>query len=166
MPKRIILKARQWTAIDRFFHWIWGKIAHPKFWSATMVAMYIILVSAWIPALLNPPSSLEGTVGLVTMYLIASLIVVGAATGAPSAFFGRFSVERWSVVCVGLGIVLYLVVIYTLHWTTGGNRLPQGGTIGALLPGLIGRWVHVSKGSTARENEMLHKTGQDSDPVD
>lgn len=143
------------TFKERVLDNLWNKVAHPKLWTIAMVSIYAILIGAWIPALIKPPGSLEGVVGLASMYLIASLIIVGAVTGIPSALIARFSVERWSVVCVGVGIIMYVVIIGILHWSSEGNRLPQGGTIAALLPTMIARWVHVTRRPIGEDEEAI-----------
>lgn len=148
--------------MDKIISWVWVKAAIPKLWTLTICATYIILIPGWIPAIINSPGSLEGVVGMAVMYIIAAMITVGALTGVVSAFCGIFRVEKWSVVLVSIGILLYVGVVYYLHWTGEGNRIPQAQTILALLPTFIARFVHVTRRHSADQDELfIHKKPAD-----
>lgn len=155
MSQKYIRKAAGWVASRYWIQWFWSKLAHPKTWTITIICTYAILIYAWVPAVINPPNSLEGLVGLVTMYLIASLILIGCVTGIPSAIYGRFRIEKWSVLLVLSGVILYVIIIHTLHFTTEGNRLPQGGTIAALTPAFMMRLAHVIGRPVSEKHESL-----------
>lgn len=142
--------------------WILRKAAIPKFWTISMCATYILLFIGWVPAIINPPTTLTGVWGLIVMYMVASLVLVGSFTGVFSAFWGVFRVEKWSVLTVASGIIMYYLVVQGLHWTSEGNRLPQAQTIGALIPTFIARFVWVtSKGKADAEELLISKRYSD-----
>lgn len=143
--------------------WAWSKVAIPKIFTLTMVFTYLFLLPGWIWGLINPPNSLEGVVGLVSMYFISVLIVVGAAVGIPAAIAGQNRVERWSTLAVLVGIGMYVVIIHILHWGSEGNRLPQASTIQALAPLLSARLFWVWRRPVAAAEEVLIPGRGDTD---
>lgn len=112
-------------------------------------------MGGWIPAIIQPPGSLENAFGVAIMYILSAMVVVGSATGVFSAFYGVFKVEKWSVVMVGAGLLMYIFVVHYLHWTTDGNRLPQAQTITALMPTFVVRFIHVTRNHRADNDELL-----------
>lgn len=91
------------------------------------------------------------------MYMIGLLVVAGAASGIPAAFAGVFRVERWSVIAVGTGVFMYVLIIHYLHFSETGNRLPQAQSIAALLPVLAARLHHVWGKPVGSDEETLSK---------
>lgn len=158
MTQKFIRKFADFHRIRSLGNWIWLKAANPKMWTLAMCATYALLISGWVPAIIDPPNSLQGAVGMVIMYIIASMVVIGSVAGVGSAFWGVFKVEKWAVLAVGIGIIMYVLVVQGLHWTTEGNRLPQAQTIAALIPTFVARFVHVTRKRRADDDELLiHK---------
>ncbi|GAA4923553.1 hypothetical protein [Nesterenkonia rhizosphaerae] len=139
--------------------WVWGRIAHPKIVTIATLATYAWLLYGWVPGLINPPSSLEGMAGTLSMYIIGGMVVLGAGLGIPVALVGQNRVERWTVKAIIAGIAMYVVVIHLLHFGGPGNRLPQAGTIGALLGPLALRLIHVYKRPIASGEEVIAGRG-------
>lgn len=147
----------------RISAWAWSKVAIPKIFTLTMVFTYLFLLPGWTWGLITPPNSLEGVVGLVSIYLISVLIVAGAGIGIPAAIAGQNRVERWSVLAVLVGIGMYVVIVHILHWGSEGNRLPQASTIQALAPLLTARLIWVWRRPVAATEEVLIPTKDDHD---
>lgn len=142
---------------------LWAKIALPKIFTLTMVGTYLILLSGWVPGLIDPPNSLEGLIGLASIYIVSALIVIGASTGIPTAVVGQHRVERLSVLAVLAGVLMYVLMIHILHWTGEGNRIPQAQTVLALSPVLVARLVWVWRRPVASEDEALIPVKDTSD---
>lgn len=142
---------------------VWAKIAVPKIFTITMVGTYLLLLTGWGPGLVDPPNSLEGLIGLVSIYLVSALIVIGAVTGVPTAVVGQHRVEKFSVLAVLVGVLMYVLMIHILHWTGTGNRLPQAQTILALSPVLVARLVWVWRRPVAPADEVLIPVKDTSD---
>ena len=135
--------------------WAWRRVALPKIFTLTMVFVYLFLLPGWIMGIFDPPDTLQGMVGLVSMHLISVLIVIGALTGIPAALAGQNRVERWSIIAIFTGVGMYLTIVLIIHSLGLGNRLPQASTIMALTPILAARLYWVYRRPIAASEEVL-----------
>lgn len=123
---------------------LWQRIHEPRIISAVTALTYLVLMSAGLYALVNPPSSIEGEIGTLAMRLLAGTLAVGGAIGAPTALAGIWWLERTAVLCVALSSAIYLMITLTLHFTSpSGNRLLQAAFIFTVLAMQVVRWHRI-----------------------
>ena len=121
----------------------WLKVHQPRVIAITYTAAYTVLTYAGVTALIDPPTSLEGAVGALSMGTLAALLVLGGALGAPSALLGLWWLERVAVIAVSISAGIYGGIILTLHMIGTGNRqLQLGFVLFVLLMQLI-RWHRI-----------------------
>lgn len=106
---------------------------------------YAVLLFAGVVALVDPPGSIAGELGLLAMKCLAGLLVVGGLLGVFSALPGIQWVEQLGLMFLLLGAGIYSVIVLTLHVTTTGNRLLQLGFVVTVALALLGRSFIVGK---------------------
>ena len=126
---------------------LWRKVNEPRVISALHAITYFVLMSVGLYALVNPPKSVEGSIGEFAMNLLAGTLAAGGAIGVPTSLSGIWWLERTATALVMLSSSIYLMIILTLHFTstTGGNRLLQAGYVFTVLTLHITRWYRVKQ---------------------
>src|SRR5699024_9961912 len=92
----------------------WTKVHQPRVISALYCVIYTLLLLGGISALIDPPRSIEGTIGAAAMTLLASLLTLGGALGAPASLVGAWWLERLAVVSVGVAAAIFASILSTL----------------------------------------------------
>lgn len=109
---------------------LWQRVNEPRVVSVAHAVVYFVLASGGLYALVNPPTSIEGSVGDLAMRLLAGCLAMGGAIGVPTALAGIWWLERTAVSLVLLAAVVYLGVVLALQATSpSGNRLLQAAFI-------------------------------------
>lgn len=122
---------------------LWLKIREPRTVSIAMFLAYVTMLFAGITVLFDPPGTLQGLIGSVSMTSLAILLVLGGGIGSIAALPGIYWLEMHAVLSIGLASAIYLFIVLTLHFTTGGNRLLQASFVVAVMLGLFARWVRL-----------------------
>ena len=123
---------------------LWLKINEPRIVSVTHAAVYFVLMSAGIYALVDAPNSVEGQAGDLAMMLLAGTLAVGGAIGVPTSLAGIWWLERTAVALVLLASGVYLGIIIALQLTSeSGNRWLQAGFVFSVLALHLVRWHRV-----------------------
>src|SRR5690625_2626892 len=117
------------TLLTRF----WQKIREPRVISVAYFFLYLSLFAGGISALVDPPKSVEGHIGELSMTVLAAMLTFGGAVGAPSALFGIWWLERTAVFAIAMSALIYSGIIVALHYTGTGNRLLQLSFVGTVL---------------------------------
>ncbi len=126
------------------FHTLWLRVQEPRSVSVVYWLIYVILGAGGLYALVEPPSSLEGEIGIVAMSMLASLLVIGGTVGAIAALPGWYWMERFAVGAVASSAAIYLVIVVILHFQQPtGNRLLQAAFVASLMLTQWPRWVRV-----------------------
>src|SRR5690625_7855993 len=81
---------------------LWARVNEPRIVSASHALVYLVLLSAGLYALVNPPTTLEGAAGAFSMRLLAGPLAIGGAIGAPTALAGIWWPERTAVALIVL----------------------------------------------------------------
>lgn len=109
----------------------WGRITEPRVLKVFYLGVYVLAIWVGMVTLINPPTSIEGTLGAVITSFWAGLIVLGGAGAAINVLPGWWWAERLSVWLILTGIAIYEGVILHLHFDgpEGASRLTQAGFV-------------------------------------
>lgn len=125
-------------------HALWYRMREPRVKKAAMALLYACATLVGVSTVLNPPTSIEGAIGIVLAHAWGALYLVGGLMGLGSVFQGWWWAERLGVYGIMLGVAIYLGVIIHLHLASEiGNRLPQYWAISITLPGLAYRLTDI-----------------------
>src|SRR5690625_6803013 len=101
----------------------WQKIREPRVIRGAYFVLYLCRCAGGVSALLDPPKSVEGHIGELSMTVLAAMLTFGGTVGAPSALFGIWWLERTAVFAIAVSALIYSGIIVALHYTGTGNRL-------------------------------------------
>src|SRR5690625_6827278 len=73
---------------------LWARVNEPRIVSVSHALVYLVLLSAGLYALVNPPTTLEGAAGAFSMRLLARTLAIGGASGGPTGRAGIGGLER------------------------------------------------------------------------
>ena len=121
----------------------WARVHKPRVVAATYAALYLTLAWGGTTALIDPPSTIEGTLGEAAMTILALLLVLAGITGAPSALIGAWWLERIAVMSVAFSAGLYGTVVFVRQLADSGNRQLQLSFIAAVLLMQLVRWHRI-----------------------
>lgn len=127
------------NALKRF----WLRVHQPRVIAVTYAVLYSVLAWGGIMALIDPPSTIEGTLGAAAMTVLSALLVLGGITGAPSALIGAWWLERIAVMSVAFSAGLYGAVIFVRQLTESGNRQLQLAFVLTVLLMQLIRWHRI-----------------------
>jgi len=125
---------------------LWARVNEPRVVSVSHALVYLVLLSAGLYALVNPPTTLEGAAGTFSMRLLAGTLAIGGAIGAPTALAGIWWLERTAVALVALATTVYLGLTLALQATSppGTNRFLSAAMIlSVLILHFPVRWYRV-----------------------
>ncbi|WP_264032183.1 hypothetical protein [Cellulosimicrobium sp. SH8] len=125
---------------------LWGKIQEPKVITCLVWVIYLVTLVVGLTALTDPPSSIEGEIGLGLTRMWAGFLVLGGTIGVVATLPGIWWLERAAVLSVVTGLAIYCAVALNLHFAeASGNRLPQAGVIAIAALGLGTRWFRIRR---------------------
>lgn len=127
------------NALKRF----WLRVHQPRVIAVTYAVLYSVLAWGGIMALIDPPSTIKGSLGEAAMVILAALLVLGGVTGAPSALIGAWWLERIAVMSVAFSAGLYGAVIFVRQLTESGNRQLQLAFVLTVLLMQLIRWHRI-----------------------
>jgi len=128
-----------------FFKRLWRKVREPRVISTLTSIAYLVGTIGGLSVMIEPPTTLEGAIGVTAMRLIAFSLTLGGLIGVPTSLFGVWWLERIAVLFVALATVLYASVVITLHLTEPGNRILQSAFLVVVFLSQIARWhrIHI-----------------------
>lgn len=124
---------------------LWGKVHQPRVIAATYAVLYLVLAWGGVAALIDPPSTIEGALGDVSMTVLSALLVLAGITGTPSALVGAWWLERIAVMSVAFSASLYGFVVVVKQFTSPGNRQLQLAFIITVLLLQLVRWHRIKE---------------------
>ncbi|GAA4680579.1 hypothetical protein [Nocardioides nanhaiensis] len=126
-------------AVSRAFR----RVREPRVERFIMLATYLLALMMGVSAWFNPPSSIEGTIGVALTSAWAILLMVCGGFGAAGVLPGLWWAERVATKAGMTGAAIYAAVVAYLHFDGPGNRLPQFGAIAIVVLVFIGRAYKV-----------------------
>ncbi|MFA5608120.1 MAG: hypothetical protein WDA07_13200 [Leucobacter sp.] len=123
------------SRIQDWFRYWWLKVPDPRIISIIVGTVYLFgfFLLGGVGTLTNPPVTIIGEVGEVTMTTVGFLFLVGAVIGMIGGTLDHWELERVGVVTMGLGALVYAYIVISLHYTSTGSRLTQ---LAMILAGL------------------------------
>src|SRR5699024_11893577 len=112
---------------------MWRMVREPRVISVLYFFIYLAFLAGGLSALIDPPRSIEGSIGSFSMYGLAGMLTFGGLIGAPSALVGIWWVEKLAVIAVGMSAVVYGGVIPALRLSREGDRLLAVAVVGAVV---------------------------------
>lgn len=124
---------------------LWESITEPRHMKTAYAVLYMITILTGIATLLVPPSSIAGELGEPLTVAWSVFLIMGGFGGLLTVFPGWWWAERLSIILVWTGLVIYAIVVLSLHFTSSGSRLTQLGVLG--LAGGVGyiRWLMIRR---------------------
>lgn len=123
------------TVTKRIRGWWEAIIPEPRWVSTIYTLGYATTVGMGLVTLTNPPQTLTGAVGEVSMMLAAILWLAGGLIGMIAGQREWWEGERYALTMMLVGIIFYAWIITGLHFIADGSRLTQLGVLG--LAGLF-----------------------------
>lgn len=118
------------TAVGLWFQHCWERLVPEPRWVSSMYTVgYVIMLMTGVVTLFNPPQTLTGAVGDVSMKIVALLWIVGGVIGMIAGQREWWEGERFAVGMMLVGIIFYGWIIVSLHFTQDGSRLTQLGIL-------------------------------------
>lgn len=125
---------------------VWNSIQEPRVKKLLAACAYTAAVLVGVHTIREPPSSLQGVLGLAITTAWGVFYLAGGLLGLGSVVQGWWWLERLGIYTILIGAGLYLIVIFFLHLTSEtGNRLPQYWAIFVSVPMVAYRLTDIWK---------------------
>lgn len=125
---------------------IWESFREPRVKKLLAAAAYVCAVLAGVHTIREPPSSLQGVLGLALTTAWGLFYLAGGVLGLGTVAQGWWWLERIGIYTIIVGAGLYLLVILYLHYSSeSGNRLPQYWAIAISVPLVLYRGQDIRK---------------------
>lgn len=129
-------------------HWIkraWGVVREPKAVTIQVAALYLMLGTAGLSAVVNPPNSVDGPLGPAYSVIWAWSMMLGGYGAAVFTPSGAWLWERPLLILVtgAVSLYLYTIVSQAISMSGTGNRWPQALVVSALLLWLLIRLQRI-----------------------
>lgn len=122
-------------------------VADPKSVSLWAATAWTTITLGGIFAFGSPPTSIATELGPWITTAWAVLFILGGALAIIGALPGWWYVERAGIIILTTGLAVYGSVVWTLHFTTPGNRAVQGSIVLALIALSFARYTRI-RGAT------------------
>jgi hypothetical protein len=120
------------------------KIAEPRVFRLLQFGVYICLGIAGVGVLLDPPALIQDVLGSTLPYVFGSFVTMGAILGAIAVLPGIWWLERVSLLALGTGLLMYIVIVVTL-----GSSIVSIILYIAFLLTFIQRWTEIRSAALA-----------------
>jgi hypothetical protein len=120
--------------MNHALHRLWLRIQEPRKQSVAYFFIYALTTTLGAAILLDPPRSLQGTIGQVLVMTWAAMLVLGGGTGLLTVLPGWWWLERAGTALCGFAMLVCGVAIGALPVTQLSMRLV---TICLMMLGLM-----------------------------
>lgn len=100
--------------LKNHLYFVYAKIAEPRIFRLLQFGIYLCLGYAGWDIYWHTPHSLIDSIGDGHVNLIGVFLAVGSAIGALTVLPGIWFLERVGVILVGVGLMMYLVIVIDL----------------------------------------------------
>lgn len=115
-------------------HGLWLRVQEPRKQTAVYFLVYLGVTVLGAAIMLDPPRSLQGTIGQVLVVIWAGMLVLGGGTGLATVLQGWWWLERAGAWLCGFAMLVYGVAILALPVSQFSLRLA---TISFVLLGAL-----------------------------
>lgn len=122
----------------------WERIPEPQIVSMLIALAYGLMCVAGISAIFDPPRSIYTAFN--SQFLIvywAGLLAGGGFIASIAVLPGAFWLERIGSAALFLGLVMYVITVFSFHHPGVDNRIPHLLTICTLLILVLTRWARI-----------------------
>ena len=130
------------TLVKTFLWNLWLRVQEPRKQSAVYFLVYMITTVLGAALLIDPPRSLQGTLGQVLIMVWSGMLVVGGGTGMLTVLQGWWWIERAGTWMCGFAMLIYGLAISALPVTQMSLRLA---TLSFMLLGVLLFVVRILK---------------------
>ena len=124
----------------------WENLPDPRWVTPIHAVFYALMIFTGLSALGVTPRFLEIGLGDILLSFWAGLLIVGGSIGIPAVLGGWNIVERFSVLMIGLAVILYIATIVSLQTVVGQNLAWRVTMDAGLICHLLIRWIRVKNG--------------------
>ena len=121
----------------------WNSVTEPRHMKAAFGVLYLIIIMTGVATLIAPPMSIAGELGPVLSVSWSVFWIMGGFGGALSVMPGWWWAERFSLVFMWAGFLIYSIVVLSLHFTSTGSRLTQFGVLLVASGLAYVRWLMI-----------------------
>lgn len=114
---------------------VWASIRQPRHMKVIYLGVYIITAMIGTGALVAPPPTIAGALGPTLTVLWAVFLIAGGLAGSGTVLHGVWWLERLALLAIATGLLIYAIVVLTLHPITPAARIPQLGFL--LIAGAV-----------------------------
>lgn len=137
------MRAAVWPALN-WIHSLWLRVQEPRKQTAAYFFVYALTTTLGAAILIDPPRSLQGTIGQVLVMAWAAMLVLGGATGLLTVLQGWWWLERAGTALCGFAMLVYGAAISALPISQFSLRLA---TVAFMLLGFMVFLVRLLKTS-------------------
>lgn len=109
--------------MNHALHRLWLRIQEPRKQSVVYFLVYLGVTVLGAAILIDPPRSLQGTIGHVLVLIWAGMLVLGGGTGLFTVLPGWWWLERAGAILCGFAMLVCGVAIAALPVTQFSMRL-------------------------------------------
>jgi hypothetical protein len=124
---------------------LWLRVQEPRALSAIYFFAYVAMTIVGIAVIVDPPRSVQGSIGHFLMIVWASLLLAGGAIGACSVLQGAWWLERAGAIACGFAMLIYGVAVAGLPTTQISLRIATLAFIVFAALAFAARLVKVSR---------------------
>lgn len=108
---------RMYKWIERIppVHWLYMRIAEPRVVRLLYFGIYLMMLLPGLLLILSPPHNIKDVVGLTSLYVLATFLLIGGLFGAVSVLPGVWWLERVGIILICTAIAMYVVTVIALH---------------------------------------------------
>lgn len=126
---------------------VWASIREPRHVKALYTLAFVAALGMGLSAVVHPPNSIEGVIGVTLTYVWGCFLILGGALGAATTIPGWWVLERLGIFAILVGVGIYAAVVLVLQIEQAGNRMPQWFALVSLallwVPEIIRTWGHT-----------------------
>lgn len=120
--------------MKQILHNLWLRIQEPRKQSVVYFLVYLGIVVLGAAIMLDPPRSLQGTIGHALVLIWAGMLVLGGGTGLFTVLQGWWWLERAGAVLCGFAMLVCGVAINALPVSQFSLRLV---TLSSIMLGVL-----------------------------
>jgi lysylphosphatidylglycerol synthetase-like protein (DUF2156 family) len=94
-----------------FMRGLWLRVQEPRALSAIYFFAYVAITIVGVAVTVDPPRTVQGSIGHALVVLWAILLLVGGGIGASSVLQGAWWLERVGAIACGFAMLIYGVAI-------------------------------------------------------
>ena len=121
----------------------WMSLEEPRWVTACQIVIYMIAVAIGVTTIVSPPNAIVHVWGGPLSTAWGLLMTTGGTLGALACSKGLWWLESRALGLVMLGVMLRMILVFSLHVSSTGSRLVQLLELALVLTSLLVRWLRI-----------------------